>query len=137
MISSKNVIVIEMAVCRWRLERIWKMQVSILDQGIADEFPIIEEQYDQADMALVQASAHVSRKLDLQSLDQLETRITRRFERALRTYNEIRAQFPPEPESDNKLQNEPETDSQEAPRNGNHHAKSQNRKTNPTTGFTR
>ena len=88
-------IVIEMAVCRWRLERIWKMQVSILDQGIADEFPVIEEQYDQADMALVQASAHVSRKLDLQSLDQLETRITRRFERALRNYNEIRAQFPP------------------------------------------
>ncbi len=107
-------LVIEMAVCRWRLERIWKMQVSVLDQGIAEEFPIIEEQYDQADMALVQASAYVSRKLDLQSLDQLETRITRRFERALRTYNEIRAQFPPPTESDNKLQNEPEADSQEA-----------------------
>ncbi len=56
-----------------------------------------------------------SRKLDLQSLDQLETRITRRFERALRTYNEIRAQFPPPSDSDNELQNEPETDSPEAP----------------------
>ena len=107
-------LVIEMAVCRWRLERIWKMQVSILDQQIADEFPVIEEQYDQADITLVQACAHVSRKLDLQSLDQLETRISRRFDRALRTYNEIRAQFPPPSESDNKLQNEPEADSQEA-----------------------
>src|SRR5688572_17806304 len=105
-------IVIEMAVCRWRLERIWKMQVSILDQGIADEFPVIEEQYDQADMALVQANAHVSRKLDLQSLDQLETRITRRFDRALRNYNEIRAQFPSQHESESKLQNEPNIDSE-------------------------
>ncbi len=84
---------------------IWKMQV--LDQGIAEEFPVIAEQYDQADMSLVQASAYVSRKLDLQNLDHLETHITRRFERALRTYNEIRAQFPPPTESDNKSENEP------------------------------
>ena len=117
---------------------IWKMQV-LLDQGIADEFPVIEEQYDQADMALVQASAHVSRKLDLQSLDQLETRITRRFDRALRTYNEIRAQFPPRsPNQTTNCKTNPRLTRKKRPRNGNHNAKSQNRKTNPTTiGFTR
>jgi hypothetical protein len=91
-------IVMELAVCQWRLERIWRMQVAVLDQGIADELPVIEEQYEQFDMPLVQACAHTSRKLDLQSLDQLETRISRRFHRALRNYNEIRAQFPPQPE---------------------------------------
>ncbi|HYI96650.1 MAG TPA: hypothetical protein VEX68_24125 [Bryobacteraceae bacterium] len=41
--------------------------VTVLDEGIADEFAIIEEQYDQADMSLVQACAQVFGKLDGQS----------------------------------------------------------------------
>ena len=100
--------VVELATCQWRLERIRRMQVAILNQGIADEYPVIKEQYDLFDMALVQASAHTSRKIDLQSLDQLETRITRRFDRALRNYNEIRAQFPPQLEPDDNSQDDPQ-----------------------------
>ena len=99
--------VIEMAVCQWRLERIRKMQVSLMDRAIADELPVIEEFYEGYDMQFVQAAAHTSRKLDLQYLDQHETRLSRRFDRALRTFNEIHAKFPPV----DILENEPEAPS--------------------------
>jgi hypothetical protein len=102
--------VVELAVCRWRLERLWRMQAAVLNQGITNQLPVVEEQYEEFDIALVQACAHSAQKPDLQSLDQLETRLSRRFDRTLRNYNEIRAQFPPRPEPDGDPQpvSEPE-----------------------------
>jgi hypothetical protein len=91
-------IVIEMAVCRWRLERVWAMQTAALNQGITDALPVVEEQFEEYDVALVQAWAHIARKPDLQGLDQHETRLSRRFDRALRNLNELRAQYPSQPE---------------------------------------
>ena len=91
-------IVIEMAVCRWRLERVWAMQTAVLNQGMTDALPLIDEQFADYDMTLVQAWAHTTRKPDLQGLDQHETRLSRRFDRALRNLNELRAQYPSQPE---------------------------------------
>ena len=97
-------IVIEMAVCRWRLERVWAMQTSVINQGITDALPVVEKEFEEYDVALVQSWAHNARKPDLQGLDQHETRLSRRFDRALRNLNDLRSQHPCQPEPEPQSQ---------------------------------
>ena len=105
-------LVIQMAVNQWRLERVWSLQTATVDEESETQQELIETKYEVWDPALVHACSYHARKLDLKALDQYESRFVRNFDRALRQFNQIREQYPPQPVS----QNEPEAEaSQPAP----------------------
>jgi hypothetical protein len=97
-------LVIQMAVNQYRLERVWSLQTATVDEESATQEEIVSVKYEQWDTALVHACSYNARKLDLKALDQYESRFVRNFDRALRQFNQIREQYPPQP----VLENEPE-----------------------------
>jgi hypothetical protein len=97
-------LVIQMAVNQWRLERVWSLQTATVDEESATQEEIVSVKYEQWDTALVHACSYNARKLDLKALDQYESRFVRNFDRALRQFNQIREQHPPQA----VLENEPE-----------------------------
>src|SRR6476661_1539250 len=99
-------LVIQMAVNQWRLERVWSLQTATDDEESETQQELIETKYEEWDTALVHACSYNARKLDLKALDQYESRFVRNFDRALRQFNEIREQYPPQSISEN----EPEAD---------------------------
>jgi hypothetical protein len=102
-------LVIQMAVNQWRLERVWSLQTATVDEESATQEEIVSVKYEQWDTALVHACSYNARKLDLKALDQYESRFVRNFDRALRQFNQIREQYPPQP----VLENEPKTEALE------------------------
>lgn len=104
-------LVIQMAVNQWRLERVWSLQTATVDEESATQEELVEAKYEEWDTALVHACSYNARKLDLKALDQYESRFVRNFDRALRQFNQIREQYPPQPVSEN----EPETEHQVEP----------------------
>jgi hypothetical protein len=108
-------LVIQMAVNQYRLERVWSLQTATVDEGSATQEEIVSVKYEQWDTALVHACSYNARKLDLKALDQYESRFVRNFDRALRQFNQIREQYPPQPVFENEpkvdfSENEPDTE---------------------------
>jgi hypothetical protein len=101
-------LVIQMAVNQWRLERVWSLQTATVDEESVTQEELVEAKYEEWDTALVHACSYHARKLDLKALDQYESRFVRNFDRALRQFNQIREQYPPQ----SILENEPETQSE-------------------------
>ena len=109
-------LVIQMAVNQWRLERVWSLQTATVDEESETQQELIETKYEVWDTALVHACSYNARKLDLKALDQYESRFVRNFDRALRQFNQIREQYPPQPVSQNEPEaEEPQPTSQATP----------------------
>jgi hypothetical protein len=100
-------LVIEMAVSRWRLQRVWAMQTAVMNEGTTHQLPNVLEKYESSDAILVHATAYASRKSDLEGLDRQEVRLSRIFDRAMRNLKELRAQFQPETDFENEPEPEP------------------------------
>jgi hypothetical protein len=108
-------LVIQMAVNQWRLERVWSLQTATVDQESATQEELVAADYEEWDTALVHACSYNARKLDLKALDQYESRFVRNFDRALKQFNQIREQYPPQVVFENEpgkqnLENEPKTE---------------------------
>ena len=103
-------LVIQMAVNQWRLERVWSLQTATVDEESATQEELIEAKYEEWDTALVHACSYNARKVDLKALDQYESRFVRNFDRALRQFNQIREQYPPQPVSENEPETEPQVE---------------------------
>ena len=103
-----------MAVNQWRLERVWSFQTATVDEESANQQELVEAKYEEWDTALVHACSYNARKVDLKAYDQYESRFVRNFDRALRQFNEIREQYPPQSISENEpeTQREPEIQSE-------------------------
>jgi hypothetical protein len=82
-----------------------------IDEESTTQEELVEAKYEEWDTALVHACSYHARKLDLKALDQYESRFVRNFDRALRQFNQIREQYPPQSISENEpeTQSEPET----------------------------
>ncbi len=91
-----------MAVNQWRLERVWSFQTATVDEESANQQELVEAKYEEWDTALVHACSYNARKVDLKAYDQYESRFVRNFDRALRQFNEIREQYPPQSISENE-----------------------------------
>jgi hypothetical protein len=85
-------LVLEMAVNRWRLQRSWAMQTAAIDVETAREREYVPDGYEDWDNVQVTAYSHNSRREQLDALSQMETRLTRNFDRALRNLTQLRKQ---------------------------------------------
>lgn len=104
-------LVLEMAVNRWRLQRAWSFETAAIDEASLLQREIVEDRYEEWDETLVQSRAYVARRVGLQSIGQLESRLARNFDRALKQYNALRSKHSP--------QAFPENEPKPSPKRGN------------------
>jgi hypothetical protein len=85
-------LVLEMAVNRWRLQRSWAMQTAAIDMETARDKGYVPEEYEDWNDVEITTYSHNNRREQLDSLNQMETRLTRNFDRALRNLIQLRKQ---------------------------------------------
>jgi hypothetical protein len=83
-----------MAVNRWRLQRAWSLETAAIDEASIRQRELVEEEYDDWDETLIQSRAYVARRNGLQSIGQLESRLARNFDRALKQFNAYELTLP-------------------------------------------
>lgn len=93
-------LVSDLAICRWRLQRLWSIETAMLDLEMDRQEATIEKQFKRIDEPTRLACAYRSLSDESSSLDKLhrhESRLRRAYERKLAKLEEIAASREPDP----------------------------------------
>ena len=103
--DAERELVLQAAVARWRLRRIWQLETTLFDLKMDEQRDLMHETFEHFDEHTRQAVAFRSLTDDTRSftlLSRYETRLSREYDRAIRALDRLR-----EEASDEKLPNEP------------------------------
>jgi hypothetical protein len=92
--GAERDLVREMAVCQWRLQRSWKIESAMFDMAVGSTEERVHEEWEDAPKSFVLATAWKHMADDgsgYKLLDRYETRLTRRYDKAIATLRQLKA----------------------------------------------
>ena len=102
--TTEHLLVEEMAVARWRLQRAWTMENALLDNQMDRMMGDLDKDYETMDETTRTTLAFrdlAEKSPSLQVLQRYESRLSRQFERCLRRLAALRVTEPGEPNPKN------------------------------------
>jgi hypothetical protein len=100
--DAERELVLQAAVARWRLRRVWQIETSLIDLKMDEQRDLISKTFESCDEVTRQAVAFRSLADDTRALtflNRYETRISREYDRAIRALDRLREDRASDPES--------------------------------------
>ena len=101
--DAERELVLQAAVARWRLRRVWQLETSLIDLKMDEQRDLITQTFERFDEVTRQAVAFRSLADDTRSLallNRYETRISREYDRAIRALDRLRQERAAGPDTD-------------------------------------